>query len=278
MDLSYLDRDSAPLTEAEWGLVDAAVVKAAKDVMVSRRILDIVGPLGSGAYSLPYSFYNSSKPNIDLVGEESDLLQAAGRRTTNLPIIFQDFKLMWRDIEADRHMGMPLDVSMAALAANAVALKEDDLVFNGSKELDHEGLFTATGRQKQKISNWTENGVALADVVKAKAALADAGHYSDCALVVSPTLYGNLVRQYGVTGMLELDQVKALVGGGVFYSNMIIGNKAVLISNRAPNVQLAIGQDLITAYTEATAMNHIFRVMETAALLIRRADAIVTLE
>lgn len=278
MDLSYLDRDSAPLTEEEWSLIDTAVVKAAKEVMVSRRILDIVGPLGSGAYSLPYSFYNSSKPNVDLVGEESDTLQAAGRRTINLPIIFQDFKLMWRDIEADRHMGMPLDVSMAALAANAVALKEDDLIFNGSKELGHEGLFTATGRQKQKISNWTENGVALADVVKAKAALTDAGHYSDCALVVSPVLYGNLVRQYGVTGMLELDQVRALVGGGVFYSNMIKGNKAVLISNRAPNVQLAIGQDLITAYTESTAMNHVFRVMETAALLIRRADAIVTLE
>ena len=105
-----------------------------------------------------------------------------------------------------------------------------------------------------------------------------ASHYGDASLVVSPALYGQLVRQYGMTGMLELDQVKALVQGGVFYSNMIQGNKGVLLSNRAPNVQMVVGQDLVTGYTESSKMNHIFRVMETAALLIRRADAIVTIE
>lgn len=276
--MDFLDRDSAPLNEADWALLDSEVVKAAREVMVGRRVLDVLGPLGPGVYSLPYSYYGASKPSIDLTGEESELLEADGRRTVNLPMIYQDFKLLWRDMEADRRLGAPVDVSMAALAANAVALKEDDMIFNGSKELGMEGLLNATGRQKMKISSWAENGNALADVVKAKSLLTNAGHYGAAALVVSSALYGNLVRQYGVTGMLELDQVKALVGGGVYYSNTIQGNKAVLIANRAPNVQLAIGQDMITAYTEATAMNHIFRVMETAALLIRRADAIVTIE
>lgn len=276
--MNFLDRESAPLSATEWELLDAEVVKAAREVMIGRRVLDVLGPLGSGVYSLPYSYYGSSKPSIDVTGEKSDLLEAEGRRTVTLPMIYQDFKLLWRDMEADHRLGTPVDISMAALAANAVALKEDDLIFNGSKELEVEGLLNATGRQKMKISSWAENGSALADVVKAKSLLTNAGHYGAAALVVSSSLYGHLVRQYGVTGMLELDQVKALVGGGVFYSNMIAGNKAVLISNRAPNVQLAIGQDMITAYTEATAMNHIFRVMETVALLIRRADAIVTIE
>lgn len=277
-DMDFLDRASAPLTAEEWDLIDQQVVKAAKEVMVARRVIDVLGPLGPGVYSFPYSYYSSGKSVIGLVGDEEDLLEAAGRHTVNLPMIYQDFKLFWRDMEADRNLGAPLDVATAALAANAVALKEDDLIFNGSKELGHEGLFTATGRQKLKISNWEENGAGLADVVKAKNLLAQAGHYGDASLVVSPALYGQLVRQYGMTGMLELDQVKALVQGGVFYSNMIQGNKGVLLSNRAPNVQMVVGQDLVTGYTESSKMNHIFRVMETAALLIRRADAIVTIE
>lgn len=276
--MDILDRSSAPLTEEDWKLLDAAVVQAAKNVMVGRRVLDMFGPLGTGVYSLPYSYYAPGNPNIDLTGENGDLIAAEGRRTVNLPMIYQDFKILWRDLESDHAIGAPLDVSMAALAANAVALKEDDLIFNGVKSMGMEGLLSITGRQKIKINSWAENGSGLADVVKAKEMLTRAGHYGAAALVVSPTLYGHLVRQYGVTGMLELDQIKALIQGGVFYSNMINGNKAVLISNRAPNVQLAIGQDMITAYTEATGMNHIFRVMETAALLVRRADSIVTLE
>lgn len=276
--MDFLDRESAPLTPEDWELLDKEVINAAKEVMVGRRVLDVLGPMGAGVYSLPYSYYGAGSPTISLTGEDSDLLEAEGRRTVNLPMIYQDFKFLWRDMEADRRIGTPVDVSLAALAANAVALKEDDLIFNGSKELGQEGLLTATGRQKMKIGNWAESGNALADVVKAKGMLSTAGHYGAAALIVSPGLYGQLIRQYGVTGMLELDQVKALVGGGVFYSNIIQGNKAVLVSNRAPNVQLAIGQDMITAYTEATAMNHIFRVMETVALLIRRADAIVTIE
>ena len=78
--------------------------------------------------------------------------------------------------------------------------------------------------------------------------------------------------------MLELDQVKAILTGGVHYSNVISGNKAVVLATGTQNLNLAIGQDMATAYMGATNMNHVFRVLETAALLVRRPDAICTLE
>jgi uncharacterized linocin/CFP29 family protein len=87
-----------------------------------------------------------------------------------------------------------------------------------------------------------------------------------------------MVRVYGNTGMLELDQVKALMGGGVHYSNVISGKKAVVISTGPQNLSLAVGQDMITGYTGPVNMNHLFRVMETIALLVRRPDAICTIE
>jgi uncharacterized linocin/CFP29 family protein len=97
-------------------------------------------------------------------------------------------------------------------------------------------------------------------------------------MVVSPILFGRMVRVYGNTGMLELDQVKALISGGVYYSNSISGNKAVVLATGGHNLNLAIGQDMTTSYMGAANMNHTFRVLETAALLVRRPDAICTIE
>jgi uncharacterized linocin/CFP29 family protein len=278
--MDFLDRGSAPLTEEEWRRIDEAVIETARRMLVGRRFLSILGPLGAGVYCLPYSVFSGKlQAGVDMIGEKEDLVIAADRRATiNLPILYKDFKIIWRDVEADQHLGIPLDVSTAAVAASFVTAQEDNLIFNGNSELGHEGLFTAAGRLTASISGWEKSGNALADAVKAVGALSAAGHYGPYAMVVSPVLYGNMVRVYGNTGILELDQVKALMAGGVHYSNVIGGKKAVVVSLGPENLSLAVGQDMVTGYTGPANMNHLFRVMETIALLIRRADAICTVE
>jgi uncharacterized linocin/CFP29 family protein len=214
-----------------------------------------------------------------MIGDKEDFIVEASRRDmATLPMLYKDFKVMWRDVEADRHLGLPLDVSTASVAANFVAVQEDNLIFNGSKELGHAGLMTVKGRQTVTLTDWEQPGAALADVVKATGALAQAGHYGPYSLVVSPVLFGKMVRVLPNTGMLELDQVKALVSGGVYYSNVLSGAKAVLLATGSHNVSLAIGQDMVTAYLGPANMNHVFRVLETVSLLVRRPEAICTLE
>ncbi|VBB09423.1 encapsulating protein for peroxidase [Lucifera butyrica] len=278
--MDYLDRNAAPLTAEEWSRVDGAIVDTARQILVGRRIVEVLGPLGSGVYSMPYSVFSAKNATgIDMLGETDEyVVEASSRATINLPMLYKDFKIMWRDVEADRHLGLPLDVSTAAVAANFVAVQEDNLIFNGNADLGHQGLFTAQGRLTLKISDWSEPGTALNDVVKAVGALSEAGHYGPYAMVVSPVLFGRMVRVFGNTGMLELDQVKALITGGVFYSNVIRGEKAVVLATGSQNINLAVGQDLTTAYMGPVNMNHLFRVLETAALLIRRPNAICTVE
>ncbi len=278
--MDILDRQSAPLTPEEWARIDEAVVNTARSMLVGRRVIGILGPLGAGVYSMPYSvFSGKSQAGVDMIGEKEDLAVEPDRRATiNLPILYKDFKILWRDVEADRHLGIPLDVSTAAVAANFVAVQEDGLIFNGNSDLGHEGIFTASGRLTVPMTGWDKGGNALADAVKAAGALAAAGHYGPYAMVVSPVLFGNMIRVYGNTGMLELDQVKALMTGGVHYSNVITGKKAAVIALGPQNLNLAIGQDMTTGYLGPVNMNHVFRVLETAALLIRRPDAICTIE
>ena len=278
--MDILDRSSAPLTGEEWKRIDEAVVKTARTMLVGRKLIEVLGPVGPGVYSMPYATFSGKKPaGVDMIGDREDLVVEADRRiTVNLPMIFKDFKVFWRDVEADRHLGIPLDVSSAAVAAADVALQEDDLIFNGREDLGHPGLLTAEGRLTVGIGDWKDGGGPLADAVKAVNALTTAGHYGPYAMAVSPFLYGQTVRVYGNTGMLELDQVKALLRGPVFPSSAIRDNRAVVVATGIQNLNLAIGQDLATAYTAAENMNHIFRVFETLALLVRRADAICTLE
>lgn len=278
--MDILDRQAAPLTPEEWIRIDEAVVNTARSMLVGRRVIGILGPLGPGVYSMPYSvFSGKTQAGVDMIGEKEDMAVEPDRRATiNLPILYKDFKILWRDVEADRHLGIPLDVSTAAVAANFVAVQEDGLIFNGNSDLGHEGIFTASGRLTLPMSGWDKSGNALADAVKAAGALAAAGHYGPYAMVVSPILFGSMVRVYGNTGMLELDQVKALMTGGVHYSNVIAGKKAAVIALGPQNLNLAVGQDMTTGYLGPVNMNHVFRVLETAALLIRRPDAICTIE
>ncbi|MGE4588128.1 MAG: family 1 encapsulin nanocompartment shell protein [Acidaminococcaceae bacterium] len=278
--MDYLDRASAPLSDAEWSKIDLSVVSSARDILVARKFLNLLGPLGPGAYDVPFSVYTGkTSVGIDMAGEsDTTIIAASSRKSVPLPLLYADFKISWRDIETDRKTGLPIDASAAAIAAVTVASQEDDLIFNGNKALGIEGLFTATGRLSTKISKWDEPGTGLADVVKAVNALASASHYGPYALVVSPVLYGKLVRVYANTGLLELDHIKALISGGIYYSNVIKGDKAVVLELGSKNFDLAIGQDFTVGYLGAEKMNHLFRVLETAALLIRRPCAICTIE
>ena len=278
--MDILDRKSAPLTGEEWERIDEAVVKTARTMLVGRKLIEVLGPLGPGVYSIPYAIFSGRKSaGVDMIGDQQDLAVEADRRTTiNLPILFKDFKIFWRDVEADRHLGIPLDVSTAAVAAGDVAVQEDDLIFNGHGDLGHPGLLNTEGRLTVKMGDWQEGGGALANAVQAVNALVTAGHYGPYSMAVSPYLFGQTVRVYGNTGMLEIDQVKALLRGNVYPSSALKEKKAVVVATGMQNLNLAVGQDLVTAYTASENMNHIFRVFETIALLVRRADAICTIE
>jgi uncharacterized linocin/CFP29 family protein len=278
--LDILDRSSAPLTGEEWNRIDEAVIRTARTMLVGRRLAEMLGPLGQGVYSIPFAIFSGRKAaGVDMIADRNDLAVEVDRRgIAQLPIIFKDFKIFWRDVEADRHLGIPLDVSTAAVAAADVAQQEDELIFNGNDDLGLQGLLTAEGRLTVGMGNWQEGGGPLADAVKAVNALISAGHYGPYVMAVNPFLYGQTVRIYGNTGMLELDQLKALLRGNIYPSSAIRENRAVVVATGMQNLNLAIGQDLVTAYTASENMNHLFRVFESVALLIRRADAICTIE
>jgi uncharacterized linocin/CFP29 family protein len=275
----YLQRDQAPLTSAQWAILDRAAVDTARAILVGRRIIALNGPFGPGVEAVPSDLLvGGAVGQVDLLGSaEGPAVGIEQRRFLPLPLIYQDFWVHWRDLEANRQVGVPLDTGEAAVAAAAVAQAEDRLVFEGDPRLGLPGLRTVDGRQTLAMRDWAVMGNAFADVVDASRLLLSAGFPGPYALVVSPLRYADLNRIFDSTGVLELEQVQKLARRGVYPSPVLPDQSALLVDSGAQNLDLAIGLDLSVAFVESNNLNYRFRVVESLAPRIRRPGAICEL-
>src|SRR6476661_6053187 len=184
----FLGHAENPLREEEWARLNETVIQVARRSLVGRRLIDLYGPLGPGVQTVPHDEYSGVSPGaVDIVGEqETAPVFTDARRFKTIPLIYKDFLLHWRDIEASRGHNMPLDVSAAAGAAAFCAQQEDELIFFGDAKLGYEGLMNATGRHTVPLRDWTQAGNGFANVVEATELLNQSGHFGNYALVASP--------------------------------------------------------------------------------------------
>lgn len=276
----FLGQEDNPLNDEEWTRLTQTVVEVARRTLVGRRFIDLYGPLGAGVQTVPYDeFRDAGEGTVDLVGEEDTAPVFSDKRQfKTIPIVYKDFLLHWRDLEAARGRDIPLDVSAAAGAAAACAQKEDHLILYGDEKLGYEGLMNATGRSTVALRDWSAAGNAYANIVEATEALLANGHYGPYAVVVSPRLFALMHRVFEKTGVLEIETVRKLATDGVYQSNLLKGEAAVVVSTGRENLDLAVSMDLSVAYLGAERMNHPFRVLEGVLLRIKHSDAICTLE
>jgi len=212
-------------------------------------LIDLVGPLGVGT-------------EVVSVGT------GEGRKILKMTLIEQDFALEWQDIEANRKQGLPPEWGAAARAAFTCAHQEDELVFGG--------LLKAAG-QSVVLGDWAEPGSAFASIVEATKALTSGNCFGPYAVVLSPTLYAKTQRVVKGMGRLESKLIKDIAEGGIFRSPVLEENQGLVLSLGSFNFDLAVGQDLITAYLGNEGLDHSFRVLESLALRIKRPDAICAL-
>jgi uncharacterized linocin/CFP29 family protein len=278
--VDFLLRDQAPLTPEQWAQIDAAVEDVGRRSLVGRRIVPVLGPLGAGAQVVPDDiFRDADRGGLDLLGEDDvGIVRGTERRYLPIPLLYKDFRLHWRDLDANFQGCMPFDSGPATVAATVVARTEDTLIFNGDDRLGYQGLLNVAGRGVITIRDWNELGNAFRDVVTATQYLTDAGFYGPYAVVVSPRLYAAMNRVYENTGVLEIEQVQKLASAGVYRSAAMPDGRAVIIAVGASNMDLVVGQDLVAAYVESENLNHHFRVVESLILRIKRPQAIVTLD
>ncbi len=268
----YLMRDDAPLTDGEWEKLDEVVVSVARGLLVGRRFVELAGPFGIGTEVIRLDTIEADGAcTHDEAGspcetDECEVARVASRTFIPMPLIHKDFLLSWRDIEAARQYGRGLELGPAAAAAAAVARAEDDLVI--------QGIAGAENAQSIPLSDWGTSGNALSDASAASASLAGSGFVGPYTLVVSPDLYAMLQRPYRGSGRLEYKLVEAIADGGILHTPVLGTSRALMVARGAHYLDLAMGQDMITAYLGPEGMDHRFRVLESIALRVKQPKAI----
>lgn len=127
------------LTYDQWAEVDRRVVKASEyplKMVETFRRLNLVTRLGSVG-SLEARWYVSSDitpASVSMTGRggsERDLPELRPA-SAPVPVIFKDFAIDWRTIEASRRLGDGLDMTTLVEAVRVVAEGYESLVVNGS--------------------------------------------------------------------------------------------------------------------------------------------------
>ncbi len=270
--MDFLAREGAPIGADLWKQIDDIVIENARNHMVCRRFLSLYGPLGAGTYNVPVDSNKKEEVLEDGIG------RIAGRRMVELPQLYQDFSLLWRDIEEAESLGRPIDLSAAAAAAQRSAKQEDWLVLFGNTALGTEGLFTASNAHKMDRGDWSTGEESFRSVAKAIAYLSSNSFLGRYALVLSPELFLDLQRLQPNVGLLEIDRIRKLVNDRVYPAGPYGAGKAALVCAEPQYMDLAVGLDLSVSYLEQKDLNHYFRITETAALRIKQPEAIVHFE
>jgi uncharacterized linocin/CFP29 family protein len=261
--MDTLNRGQAPFPASIWQAIDAAAASAAQDRLTGRRFLDLEGPFGVGLTTIEVGNDDYCRqPGPDEAG------QVMGR-AISLPMIRKSFRLSIRRVAAHVDNGQPLDLSLAQQAAEAVADREEELIYRGQPAFGLAGLLTMEGRQQVPGGDWTAPDRALQDVLAAATRLDESGYRGPYALALAPALYNNLFRLYPGSDVMGLEHLRRLCTAGI-YKAAIEGG--LLVDTRVG--VLILGQDVNAGYSSQDGVHYHLYISESIVLRIDEPKAI----
>jgi uncharacterized linocin/CFP29 family protein len=261
--MDTLNRGHAPFPAHIWEMIDDAAARAARDRLTGRRFLDLEGPFGLGLTVIEVGNDDYCRqPEPDEAG------QILGR-AMQVPMIRKSFRISIRRVAAHLDNGQPLDLSPAQDAAEAVADREEELIYKGQPAFGVYGLLTVEGRQQVAGSDWSEPNGALNDVLAAATRLDEAGFHGPYALALAPALYNNLFRLFPGTDVIGLEHLRRLATAGIYKAPIEGG---VLVDTRVG--VLVLGQDFSAGYSSQDGIHYYLYVSESIVLRIDEPKAI----
>ena len=253
--MEFLMRSDSKLTDAQWKAIDEKVVAVASSVLTARKFLSIYGPLGAGVPAVEIKTNGAKKLAV-------------------LSELASDFTLSWRELETAERLNLPMSYSEVAAAAADAALQEDRLIFSGDEAKGITGLLSAPGKSVE-MTDWDKGENAFAAIASGLQSMLENRTYGAKVLVVSPDVFASLQRIQQGTGTLESARISALIEGKIYQTPVLPAKTALLLASDEQNMDLAIGQDLVTAYLGASGMDHDFRIFETILLRLKNPNAVV---
>lgn len=251
-------RTDAPVTDAQYKVIDDAVKIAARKAMIGRRLMPIYGPLGFGKQAVThYNLTEIADASLNFgwkISKSEDIVNLLPE-TLNIPTLDRTFRINRRSLEATRTHGVPLDTTTATSAAYKVAKLEDELIIQGyaadKVNYDLLGLHQVNIANKITGAQWTGAPEdAIMDTQKGIAYLMGLNIDPPYNWVLHPTQYAELsdVGAAKHINALVLDTVrKQLMGGDIYYSTCLTaGTGFMMAAGDRGYFNLGVGVDITT--------------------------------
>ncbi len=259
--MSWLDREGASFGQEVWDQIDAAARASASEVLATRKVLPVAGPLGIGL--------RAGISEDEFVGDEEEGEGEAHVHVPSaraLPLLHRPFRLGARSVEAFLGRGEPLDLEQAAEAARIVARAEERLLFNGHPRVGVPGLLRHRGALELPLHDWSDPRRAADDLLAALAQLDSTGRHGPYAAAVAPARYWQLFRPYEGTSLTPHQQLAALFEGGIVKAPAL-SEGAIVVMKSASGPRVLVGQELAAAYDGREGVFHRISLVESVTLL-----------
>jgi uncharacterized linocin/CFP29 family protein len=282
--LRRVGMDTAQLTDEEIQYIDSRVVESVRPVLVGRRLFPVFTLPHAGFITVRgYKRTDMSQARISLYGQGKNKDRSVKTPfDITVPVIHKEFTINWRDLEASRNAGLPLDTQDAENAGRQCAEEEDKLLLTGEytgwRALGIEGLATATGRNtKASAGAWPAN--SLKDLSAAIGELEADGHMGPYAAVLRSSWAAKLRDLVSNTATKWIDVVKDLFAAGIYVSDSLYTSAglttiAAVVEPSQENFEMVIGQDLSLFTKQDEDMNLQCKEYEVVAPRIKRPTSI----
>lgn len=279
--------DTGRLTNEEILYIDDRVVETVKPLLVGRRLFPVFTLPNAGFMTVRgYKRTDMSAARISLHGQpgSEDRTEKTAFDIT-VPVIDKEFDILWRELDASRANGMPLDLQDAENAARKVAEDEDKLLISGEytgfRALGVEGLATATGRNtKASAGAWPAN--SLTDLSAAIGELEADGHIGPFAAILRSSWAAKLRALVSNTAVKWIEVVRDLFAAGIYVSDSLytsagLTTTGLIVEPSQENFELVVGKDLEVRKQEDVHGNMHCVVREVVAPRIKRPTSVCEL-
>jgi uncharacterized linocin/CFP29 family protein len=236
--MSHLLREHAPITQANWSVIDDEARERLTPALAARKLVDFRGPHGWEYSAAPLGRVG---PLADAPGERLD---AAQRRVQPVVELRAGFALSRAELrDADRGAA-DADLAPLDVAAHRIATAENRAVFHGWEAAGITGIAQAS----------THDAITLGDdcaryplhVAQAVEALLRAGVAGPYGLALGPAAYTRVLETSEHGGYPLLDHLRKIIGGPLVWAPGVDG--AVVVSQRGGDFLFDAGEDLSIGY------------------------------
>jgi uncharacterized linocin/CFP29 family protein len=264
-------RTNDTLLYDEWKEIDKAVLKAYQERLVGVADLQAAGltyGVGGGLGKTVLGYQDASDTedaelNMDGVSRGARDRPEFDISYLPLPIVHKDFSFSIREIEASRNGNMPLDTTMAELAARKVAERIETMLFLGASTYTFGGgsIYGYTDEPNRNTGSltgpWDDSAQIgteiLSDVLAMKQALIDDRAYGPYMLYIPTNFEATLDEDFKANSDKSLRERIANVAGitGIQVADKLTDDNVLLVQMTSDVVRLVNGLSVTTVQWES---------------------------